>query len=64
MFIYFIIPLFESILSFLSTWLKYKETYYSAETYKMSKRASKEVEEDAKAIGFVYDEEDPEEDET
>lgn len=64
MFIYFIIPLFESILSFLSTWLKYKETYYSAETYKMSKRASKEVEEDAKVIGFVYDEEDPEEDET
>lgn len=65
MFIYFIIPLLESVLSFLATWLKYKETYYTAETYKINKRATKEVDaEDKKVVGFIYDvEEEPEEDE-
>lgn len=62
LFIYFVIPLLESVLSFLATWLKYKETTYTTKIYKMNKEATKEN--DAKVVGFVYDdEEDPEEDE-
>lgn len=57
------IPLLESVLSFLATWLKYQETKFSTETYKISKRATKELdaEDNKKAIGFVYEDENPEE---
>lgn len=65
LFIYFVIPLSENILSFLGAWLKYQETRFSTETYKISKRAQKEVEESSSIhpIGFTYtdEEETPEE---
>lgn len=66
LFIYFIIPLLESVLSFLAIWLKYKETKYSAETYKISKKAQKEAAEEENrthVIGFSYDNEEYEEEE-
>lgn len=66
LFIYFIIPLLESVLSFLATWLKYKETKYSAETYKISKKAQKEATEGENrthVIGFSYDNEEYDEEE-
>ena len=57
LFIYFVIPLLESALSFLITWLKYKEAQYTAETYKISKKAEKEAnaEERTHVIGFAYE---------
>lgn len=57
------IPLLESILSFLVTLFKYWETKFSTETYKISKRATKELdaEDNAKKISFIYEEETPEE---
>ncbi len=64
LFIYFVIPLSENILSFLGAWLKYQETRFSTETYKISKRAQKEVEESTSSvskIGFSYEEENPKE---
>lgn len=56
------IPLLENVLSFLATWLKYWETKFSTETYKISKRATKELdaEDNPKKIGFIYEEETPE----
>lgn len=55
-FIYFIIPLLESLLSYLLTWIKKFETKQSAEIYKIKQEATAE-DETKTVVGFVYEEE-------
>lgn len=59
-FIYFIIPLLESLLSYLLTWIKKFETKQSAEIYKIKQEATAEEDEAKTVVGFVYEEEEEE----
>lgn len=60
LFIYFVIPLLEGMLSLITTWLGKIETEQAAQTYKIKQAAT--VEEDTKkVVGFVYEEEEEEE---
>ena len=63
LFIYFVIPLLEGILSLIATWLSRIETQESAKIYKIKKQAATENDEDTakKVVGFVYEEEEEEE---
>ena len=63
LFIYFVIPLLEGILSLIATWLSRIETQESAKIYKIKKQAATEDDEDTakKVVGFVYEEEEEEE---
>lgn len=62
LFIYFVIPLLEGILSLIATWLSRIETQESAKIYKIKKQAATEDEDTAKkVVGFVYEEEEEEE---
>ena len=60
LFIYFVIPLLEGMLSLITTWLGKVETEQAAQTYKIKQAAT--VEDDTKkVVGFVYEEEEEEE---
>lgn len=60
LFIYFVIPLLEGMLSLITTWLGKVETEQAAQTYKIKQAVT--AEEDAKkVVGFVYEEEEEEE---
>ena len=62
LFIYFVIPLLEGILSLITTWLSRIETQESAKIYKIKKQAATEDEDEIKkVVGFVYKEEEEEE---
>ena len=62
LFIYFVIPLLEGILSLITTWLSRIETQESAKIYKIKKQATEEDEDTVKkVVGFVYEEEEEEE---
>ena len=62
LFIYFVIPLLEGLLSFIVTWISRLEVQESAKIYKIKQAATAEEEEESKAvIGFVYEEEEEEE---
>ena len=60
LFIYFVIPLLEGMLSLITTWLGKIETKQAAQTYKI-KQAATTDEDDKKVVGFVYEEEEEEE---
>ena len=60
LFIYFVIPLLEGMLSLITTWLGKIETKQAAQTYKI-KQAVTADEDDKKVVGFVYEEEEEEE---
>lgn len=62
LFIYFVIPLLEGMLSLITTWLGKIETKQAAQTYKI-KQAATADEDDKKVVGFVYEEEEEEEEE-
>ena len=59
LFIYFVIPLLEGMLSLITTWLGKVETEQAAQTYKIKQAAT--AENDKKVVGFVYEEEEEEE---
>ena len=59
-FIGFLIPLLEGLLTFILTWLKKIETKQSAEIYKIKQTATGE-DDVKKVVGFVYEEEEEEE---
>lgn len=62
LFIYFIVPLLESIQSFLATWLEAKKAKYAAEVYKVNREVTTANNEKTSLIGFQYndDEQDDE----
>ena len=60
LFIYFVIPLLEGMLSLFTTWLGKIETKQAAQTYKI-KQAATADEDDKKVVSFVYEEEEEEE---
>ena len=60
-FIGFLIPLLEGLLTFILTWLKKIETKQSAEIYKIKQTATAEEDDIKKVVGFVYEEEEEEE---
>ena len=60
LFIYFVIPLLEGMLS-LITWLGKIETEQVAQTYKIKQAATAEEDDTKKVVGFVYEEEEEEE---
>lgn len=60
LFIYFVIPLLEGMLSLITTWLGKIETEQAAQTYKIKQAATTE-EDTKKVVGFVYEEEEEEE---
>lgn len=60
LFIYFVIPLLEGMLSLITTWLGKIETKQAAQTYKIKQAATAEVD-TKKVVGFVYEEEEEEE---
>ena len=60
LFIYFVIPLLEGLLSLITTWLGKVETKQAAQTYKI-KQAATTDKDNKKAVGFVYEEEEEEE---
>ena len=61
LFIYFVIPLLEGILSLITTWLSRIETQESAKIYKIKQAATEDEDETKKVVGFVYKEEEEEE---
>ena len=60
LFIYFVIPLLEGMLSLITTWLGKIETKQAAQTYKI-KQAATADKDNKKVVGFVYEEEEEEE---
>ena len=60
LFIYFVIPLLEGMLSLITTWLGKIETEQAAQTYKIKQAATAE-DDTKKVVGFVYEEEEEEE---
>ena len=61
LFIYFVIPLLEGMLSLITTWLGKIETKQAAQTYKIKQAATADEDESKAVIGFVYEEEEEEE---
>ena len=61
LFIYFVVPLIEGLLSFLLVWIKEKETNYTAEIYKIQQAINSESDTAKAVVGFVYKEEEEEE---
>ena len=61
LFIYFVIPLLEGILSLITTWLSRIETQESAKIYKIKQAVTENEDETKKVVGFVYKEEEEEE---
>ena len=61
LFIYFVIPLLEGLLSLLVSWMTKKETEQAAQTYKIKQAATADEDESKAVIGFVYEEEEEEE---
>lgn len=57
LFIYFVVPLLESIQSFLATWLEAKKAKYAAEVYKINKEITTKTDERTSLIGFQYENE-------
>ena len=57
LFIYFVVPLLESIQSFLATWLEAKKAKYAAEVYKINKEITTKTDEKTSMIGFQYENE-------
>ena len=60
LFICFVIPLLEGMLSLITTWLGKIETKQAAQTYKIKQAATAE-DDTKKVVGFVYEEEEEEE---
>ena len=60
LFIYFVIPLLEGMLSFITTWLGKIETKQAAQTYKIKQAATADEDDAKKVFGFVYEEEEEE----
>lgn len=56
LFIYFVVPLLESVQSFLATWLEAKKAKYAAEVYKINKEVTTNNEKTS-LIGFQYENE-------
>ena len=61
LFIYFVIPLLEGMLSLITTWLGKIETKQAAQTYKIKQAVTAEEDDTKKVVGFVYEEEEEEE---
>lgn len=61
LFIYFIIPLLEGLISLITTWLSKIETEQSAKIYKIKQAATADEDTSQKVVGFVYEEEEEEE---
>lgn len=57
LFIYFVVPLLESIQSFLATWLEAKKAKYAAEVYKINKEITTKTDGRTSLIGFQYENE-------
>lgn len=57
LFIYFVVPLLESIQSFLATWLEAKRAKYAAEVYKVNKEITVTNSDKTSLIGFQYNNE-------
>lgn len=55
LFIYFVVPLLESVQNFLATWLEAKKAKYAAEVYKINKEITTKTDEKTSMIGFQYD---------
>ena len=61
LFIYFVIPLLEGMLSLITTWLGKIETKQAAQTYKIKQAVTADGNGAKKVVGFVYEEEEEEE---
>ena len=61
LFIYFVIPLLEGMLSLITTWLGKIETKQAAQTYKIKQAVTADENDTKKVAGFVYKEEEEEE---
>ena len=61
LFIYFVIPLLEGILSLIATWLSRIEAQESKKIYKIKQALTEEEDTAKKVVGFVYEEEEEEE---
>lgn len=57
LFIYFVVPILESIQSFLATWLEAKRAKYAAEVYKINKEITVTNNDKTSLIGFQYNNE-------
>ena len=57
LFIYFVVPLLESVQSFLATWLEAKKAKYAAEVYKINKEITVKNNDKTSLIGFQYNNE-------
>lgn len=62
LFIYFVVPLLESVQSFFATWLEAKKAKYAAKVYEINKEITKNNEKTS-LIGFQYENENEDEDE-
>lgn len=63
LFIYFVVPLLESVQSFLATWLEAKKAKYAAEVYKVNREVTTANGEKTSLIGFQYNNDDEQDDE-
>lgn len=63
LFIYFVVPILESIQSFLATWLEAKRAKYAAEVYKINKEITVTNNDKTSLIGFQYNNDDEQDDE-
>ena len=61
LFIYFVVPLVEGLMTYILTWLKKLETQQTAEIYKIKQAVTAEEDETKTVVGFVYEEEEEEE---
>ena len=57
LFIYFVVPILESVQSFLATWLEAKRAKYAAEVYKINKEITVTNNDKTSLIGFQYNNE-------